>query len=128
VSGLDPDVAGLLGRDADGLVVAVVQDVATRAVLMVGWMNDEAVHRTLSTGRVTFWSRSRGELWVKGDTSGNRQWVREVRLDCDGDSLLVLVRVDGPACHSGDTTCFDARPLRAVVLGEQRRPGVEGLP
>ena len=113
-SGLDPAIAALLKRDAAGLVPAVVQDEESRDVLMVGWMDDEALHRTLTTGRSTFFSRSRGELWVKGETSGHRQWVRDVRLDCDGDTLLVTVRQEGPACHTGDRTCFDARELPAV--------------
>ena len=104
---LDPAIARLLKRDAQGLVPAVVQQHDTGEVLMVGWMDDEALHRSLTTGRTTFWSRSRGEYWVKGDTSGNRQWVREVRLDCDGDTLLVKVDQEGPACHTGARTCFD---------------------
>jgi len=115
-SGLDPAIAALLKRDAAGLVPAVVQDEESRDVLMVGWMDDEALHRTLTTGRSTFFSRSRNEYWVKGETSGHRQWVRGVRLDCDGDTLLLTVRQDGAACHTGDATCFDARPLPAVVL------------
>jgi phosphoribosyl-AMP cyclohydrolase len=115
-SGLDPAVAALLKRDPAGLVPAVVQDEESRDVLMVGWMDDEALHRTLTTGRSTFFSRSRNEYWVKGETSGHRQWVRGVRLDCDGDTLLVTVRQEGAACHTGDATCFDARPLPAVVL------------
>ena len=115
-TGLDPAIAVLLKRDAAGLVPAVVQDEQTRDVLMVGWMDDEALHRTLTTGRSTFWSRSRGEYWVKGETSGHRQWVRGVRLDCDGDTVLVTVRQEGPACHTGERTCFDARPLPALVL------------
>ena len=114
--GLDPAIAALLKRDAAGLVPAVVQDEVSREVLMVGWMDDEALHRTLTTGRSTFFSRSRNEYWVKGETSGHRQWVRGVRLDCDGDTLLLTVRQDGAACHTGDATCFDARPLPAVVL------------
>ena len=114
-SPLDPAVAALLKRDASGLVAAVVQQHETREVLMVGWMNDEALARTLTTGRVTFWSRSRGELWRKGDTSGHVQWVRGVSLDCDGDALLLEVEQVGAACHTGDRTCFDARPLEAVV-------------
>ena len=114
-SALDPALAALLKRDASGLVAAVVQDEESRDVLMVGWMDDEALHRTLTTGRSTFFSRSRGEYWVKGETSGHRQWVRGVRLDCDGDTLLVTVRQEGPACHTGDRTCFDARVLPAVV-------------
>jgi len=111
VTSLDPAVAARLKRDADGLVPAVIQDAASRAVLMVGWMDDEALHRTLTTGRGTYWSRSRQAYWVKGETSGHTQAVREVRLDCDGDTLLVLVDQTGPACHTGDTTCFDADQL-----------------
>jgi phosphoribosyl-AMP cyclohydrolase len=114
---LDPEVAALLKRDAAGLVAAVVQQWDTREVLMVGWMDDEALHRTLTTGRATYWSRSRGEYWVKGETSGHRQWVREVRLDCDGDTLLVAVDQEGAACHTGDRTCFDARVLLAAEVG-----------
>lgn len=111
MSSLDPAVASRLKRDADGLVPAVVQDAESRDVLMVGWMDDEALHRTLTTGRGTFWSRSRGDYWVKGETSGNTQAVREVRLDCDGDTILVIVDQTGPACHTGDRTCFDADRL-----------------
>ncbi|MFZ0142081.1 MAG: phosphoribosyl-AMP cyclohydrolase [Aeromicrobium sp.] len=111
VSSLDPAVAARLKRDAAGLVTAVVQDAASRDVLMVGWMDDEALHRTLTTGRSTFWSRSRQDYWVKGETSGNVQDVREVRLDCDGDTVLVVVDPHGPACHTGDRTCFDADRL-----------------
>jgi len=81
---------------------------------MVGWMDDEALHRTLTSGRVTFWSRSRGEYWRKGDTSGHAQHVRTVALDCDGDALLVRVDQVGAACHTGARTCFDDRDLGAV--------------
>lgn len=108
---LDPAVADRLKRTDDGLVAAIVQDASTHAVLMLAWMNDEALHRTLTTGRGTYWSRSRGELWVKGETSGHVQHVREVRLDCDGDALLLVVDQTGPACHTGSTTCFDADRL-----------------
>ena len=114
--GLDPAVAALLKRDPSGLVAAVVQEQASGRVLMVGWMDDLALHRTLTTGRSTFYSRSRQEYWVKGETSGQRLWVREVRLDCDGDSLLLLVQQDGAACHTGAHSCFDERLLPAVVL------------
>lgn len=107
-------MAALLKRDAAGLVAAVAQQWDTREVLMVGWMDDEALHRTLTTGRATFFSRSRGEHWVKGETSGHRQWVKEVRLDCDGDTVLLAVDQEGAACHTGDRTCFDARLLPAV--------------
>jgi phosphoribosyl-AMP cyclohydrolase len=110
-SALDPSVAALLKRDGDGLVCAVVQQHDTREVLMVGWMDDEALHRTLTTGRTWFWSRSRREYWRKGDTSGAVQSVVSVSLDCDGDALLVAVDQVGGACHTGDRTCFDARPL-----------------
>ncbi|MGO4598582.1 phosphoribosyl-AMP cyclohydrolase [Terrabacter sp. 2RAF25] len=112
---LDPTIAALLKRDAYGLVAAVVQQHDSGDVLMVGWMDDEALRRTLSEGRVTFWSRSRQEYWRKGDTSGHVQWVKGVRLDCDGDALLVAVDQVGAACHTGDRTCFDARVLPAVV-------------
>ncbi len=111
---LDPEVAALLKRDAAGLIAAVVQQHETGRVLMVGWMNDEALARTLTTGRVTFWSRSRQELWRKGDTSGHVQWVRSVALDCDGDALLVRVDQVGPACHTGAHSCFDTHPLDAT--------------
>ncbi|MBO1750268.1 phosphoribosyl-AMP cyclohydrolase [Actinotalea sp. BY-33] len=105
---LDPAVADRLSRDHAGLVCAVVQQHDTREVLMVGWMDDEALHRTLTTGRVTFWSRSRQEYWRKGDTSGHVQHVRSVALDCDGDAVLVRVDQVGVACHTGTRTCFEA--------------------
>ena len=119
-STLDPAIAALLKRDPAGLVPAVVQEQGTREVLMLGWMDDQALHQTLTTGRSTFYSRSRGEYWVKGETSGNRQWVQEVRLDCDGDTLLVLVHQEGPACHTGDRSCFDARLLPASTVAAAR--------
>jgi phosphoribosyl-AMP cyclohydrolase len=114
-SSLDPKIAERLKRDDQGLVVAVVQRHDTKEVLMVGWMDDEALHRTLTSGRATYWSRSRKEYWVKGETSGNRQWVKEVRLDCDGDALLLEVEQEGPACHTGDRTCFDAGLLEGTA-------------
>ena len=117
-SSLDPAIAARLKRDAAGLLPAVVQQHDTKEVLMVGWMDDEALHRTLTTGRTTFYSRSRREYWVKGETSGHRQWVREVRLDCDGDTLLVLVEQEGPACHTGARSCFDGNVL--LVSSEER--------
>ena len=113
---LAPSIAARLKRDADGLVCAVAQQHDTGEVLIVGWMDDEALHRTLTTGRCTYWSRSRQEYWVKGDTSGSQQWVKRVALDCDGDTLLVRVDQAGSgACHTGDRTCFDAGALQAVV-------------
>ena len=110
-SDLDPAIAARLKRDAAGLVAAVVQQHDTGEVLMVGWMDDEALHRTLTTGRATYWSRSRQSYWVKGDTSGNVQYVKSVALDCDGDAVLVKVDQAGAACHTGDHTCFDAGEL-----------------
>jgi phosphoribosyl-AMP cyclohydrolase len=115
-SSLDPAIAERLKRDDRGLVTAVVQQHDTREVLMVGWMDDEALHRTLTTGRATYWSRSRGTYWVKGDTSGHVQHVRSVALDCDGDTLLVAVDQVGGACHTGDRTCFDADVLLVVEV------------
>lgn len=111
---LSPAIADALKRNADGLIAAVAQEAATGAVLMQAWMNDEALARTLATREATYWSRSRGELWVKGATSGHTQRVRSVRLDCDGDTVLLTVDQVGGACHTGDATCFDAREL----LGE----------
>ncbi len=110
-SDLDPAIAARLKRDDAGLVAAVVQQHDTGEVLMLGWMDDEALHRTLTTGRATYWSRSRREYWVKGETSGHTQQVRSVALDCDGDALLLRVEQTGPACHTGDRTCFDADEL-----------------
>jgi phosphoribosyl-AMP cyclohydrolase len=111
---LAADVAARLKRDADGLVCAVVQQHDSGEVLMVGWMDDEALRRTLSSGRVTFWSRSRGEYWRKGDTSGHAQYVKTVALDCDGDALLVRVDQIGAACHTGAHSCFDDHDLPAL--------------
>jgi len=104
---LDPAIAGRLKRTADGLVCAVAQAHGTGEVLMVAWMNDEALHRTLTTRQGTYFSRSRQRIWVKGETSGHTQHVREVRLDCDGDTLLLVVDQTGPACHTGTRACFD---------------------
>jgi phosphoribosyl-ATP pyrophosphohydrolase/phosphoribosyl-AMP cyclohydrolase len=95
--------------DERGLAPAIVQDANSGQVLMLAWMNAEALRRTLETGETWFWSRSRQELWHKGETSGNTQGVREVRYDCDGDALLVLVEPAGPACHTGEKSCFYRR-------------------
>jgi phosphoribosyl-AMP cyclohydrolase len=92
--------------DSNGLITAVVQDVNSLAVLMVAWMNAESVQKTLASGETWFWSRSRQELWHKGATSGNIQKVSEIRYDCDADTLLVLVEPAGPACHTGEYSCF----------------------
>ena len=103
---LDPAIAARLKRTPDGLVAAIVREQATGDVLMLAWMDDEALHRTLTTGRATYWSRSREEYWVKGETSGHHQYVKSVSLDCDGDALLVTVDQIGPACHTGTHSCF----------------------
>lgn len=100
---------------AEGLIPAIVQDDTSGEVLMLAWMNEEALHRTLNEGRVTFWSRSRGELWRKGDTSGHRQYVRSVAQDCDGDTLLIRVEQIGAACHTGTPSCFTDRGIAAAV-------------
>jgi phosphoribosyl-ATP pyrophosphohydrolase/phosphoribosyl-AMP cyclohydrolase len=92
--------------DSSGLIPVIVQDATTLAVLTLAYMNAEALQQTLATGQTVFWSRSRATLWHKGETSGNYQIVREIRVDCDGDALLVLVDPLGPACHTGATSCF----------------------
>jgi phosphoribosyl-AMP cyclohydrolase len=92
--------------DADGLVPAIAQQHDTGEILMLAWMNREAVRATLAEGRVCYWSRSRGRLWRKGESSGQVQYLREMRLDCDGDALLLLVEQQGVACHTGRRSCF----------------------
>jgi phosphoribosyl-AMP cyclohydrolase len=121
-SPLPPEIAGRLRRDRDGLIAAVVRQYDTGEVLMLAWMDDEALHRTLTTGRATYWSRSRREYWVKGATSGHHQYVRSAVLDCDGDVVLLTVDQVGPACHTGTRSCFaDELPLRAP-MAEERQP------
>lgn len=120
---LPATLAARLKRDADGLVAAIVQQHDTGEVLMLGWMDDEALRRTLTTGRVTFWSRSRQEYWRKGDTSGHAQWVKSVAIDCDGDALLVRADQVGAACHTGTRTCFEAGGDLGAVVGN--RPATE---
>jgi len=105
--------------DQNGLVPAIVQDAASGQVLMLAWMNREALDKTLSGGKATFWSRSRDQLWVKGETSGNTQWVQAVQLDCDQDAVLVRVDPEGPACHTGAQSCFfDALKQAPPAPGE----------
>lgn len=116
---LDPAIASRLKRDGKGLVAAVIQQYDTHEVLMVGYMNDEALRRTLTTGRVTFWSRSRQEYWRKGDTSGHVQYVKALNLDCDGDAILVQVDQVGAACHTGKRSCFDEGGPLPVVVGHR---------
>jgi phosphoribosyl-AMP cyclohydrolase len=102
---LDPQVAALL-KDPNLLIPAVVQDASSKEVLMLAYMNTESLELTLTTGKATYWSRSRSELWVKGETSGHYQEVQSISLDCDGDALLLHVIQTGAACHTGDRTCF----------------------
>jgi phosphoribosyl-AMP cyclohydrolase len=108
------DPATLTYNEA-GLIPAIAQDHATGEVLMLAWMNAEAVSQTLKTRRVTYWSRSRQAFWVKGETSGHTQELVEMRVDCDADSLLVRVRQSGPACHTGEQSCF----FTTAELGEK---------
>jgi len=105
MASIDPQVAALL-KDPATLIPAVVQDVSSKEVLMLAYMNSESLALTLSTGKATYWSRSRNELWVKGATSGHFQEVHSISLDCDGDALLLKVTQTGVACHTGDHTCF----------------------
>jgi phosphoribosyl-AMP cyclohydrolase len=102
---IDPAVKALL-KDPAALIPAIVQDFSSNEVLMLAYMNTESLALTLSTGKATYWSRSRNELWVKGATSGNFQEVHSVSLDCDGDAILLKVTQTGVACHTGDRTCF----------------------
>ncbi len=104
---LDAALLGEVRYDEHGLVPAVVQEATTQQVLMLAWMDREALRRTVDSGRATYWSRSRGAYWVKGETSGHIQQVRELRIDCDNDTVLLLVDQHGPACHTGTTSCFD---------------------
>ncbi len=99
---------------ADGLAPVIVQQWDTNEVLMLAWVDEEALRRTLTTGRAVYWSRSRREYWRKGDTSGHIQVVHEARLDCDGDAILLRVDQTGPACHTGTRTCFDTTDLEAI--------------
>jgi phosphoribosyl-AMP cyclohydrolase len=112
---LDASIAARLKRDANGLFTAVVQERGTGQVLMVAWMDDDALARTLETREATYYSRSRGEQWIKGATSGHTQHVHSVRLDCDGDTVLLEVDQVGAACHTGDHSCFDADLLLGPV-------------
>ena len=102
---------GQVHFDAAGLVPAIVQDTDSKRVLMLAYVNKEALQLTIETRIATFWSRSRSEIWVKGATSSNTQHVTEIQLDCDGDSLLFLVHPAGPACHTGTESCFDTARL-----------------
>ncbi len=109
------DVLQRVAFAENGLLPAIIQQWDSKDVLMLGYMDAEALRRTLTEGRVTFWSRSRQEYWRKGDTSGNHQLVRGAALDCDGDTILVTVDQHGPACHTGAHACFDVDPLAPFV-------------
>ena len=116
-----------LSKTGDGLLPVIIQDDRTLKVLMLGYMNEEAFEKTSETGLVTFWSRSRGELWTKGETSGNYLHVKSMYKDCDSDTLLIKAIPDGPTCHRGTTSCFDTpedegfiRILQEVIQGRHR--------
>ncbi len=102
----DNELLAAVHYDGNGLVPAIVQDATTQQVLMMAWMNAESLQQTLTCGETVFWSRSRQSFWHKGDTSGNVQRIVDVRVDCDGDTLLIMVQPAGPACHTGATSCF----------------------
>jgi phosphoribosyl-AMP cyclohydrolase len=112
-----PDISMIDFKKSGGLIPAIIQDDETGEVLMVAYMDEEALRRTLTTGRTWFYSRSRNEYWCKGETSGNKQYVRRVFYDCDADAVLVRVKQIGPACHTGSRSCF-YRELDAVVIEE----------
>ncbi|MFT3715397.1 MAG: phosphoribosyl-AMP cyclohydrolase [Gordonia sp. (in: high G+C Gram-positive bacteria)] len=112
---LPADLAARLKRNDDGLFAAIAQERGTGDVLMMAWMDDEALARTLATRRATYYSRSRQQYWVKGETSGHTQYVHDIRLDCDGDTLLLTVDQTGAACHTGSHSCFDTEPLEFAI-------------
>jgi len=121
------DIAAVLAAvtfNADGLVPAIAQQHDSGEVLMLAWMNRESIAETLETGRVCYWSRSRRRLWRKGETSGHVQTLRELRVDCDGDTLLLLVEQTGPACHTGERACF----FRAARGGALKKVDPSGAP
>ncbi|NDK89788.1 phosphoribosyl-AMP cyclohydrolase [Gordonia desulfuricans] len=108
---LDPELSAKLKRNDDGLFAAIAQERETGIVLMMAWMDDTALERTLATRKATYYSRSRQQYWVKGETSGHTQYVHDVRVDCDGDTLLLVVDQVGAACHTGNHSCFDTPSL-----------------
>lgn len=112
---LSSEISALLKKNEAGLVAAIVQQHDTGKVLMLGWMDEEALRRTLTSGRATYYSRSRKEYWRKGDTSGHAQYVKSVHLDCDGDALLIQVDQVGAACHTGLLSCFETHTLPAEI-------------
>ena len=120
---LPADLAAKLKRGPDGLFAAIAQERSTGIVLMMAWMDDEALERTLRTRRATYFSRSRGEYWVKGETSGHTQYVHDARIDCDGDTLLLTVDQVGAACHTGNHSCFDTPGLEFAEDVRLDEPG-----
>ena len=123
---LDSVLASKLKRNADGLFSVVAQERSTGTVLMVAWMDDTALDRTLHTRRATYYSRSRQEYWVKGETSGHTQYVHDARLDCDGDTVLLIVDQVGAACHTGNHSCFDTDSLDFAVPDDADRSDAGG--
>jgi len=115
-----------IALDAQGLVPGIVQDATTGRVLMLGYLNAESLERTRATGKVHFWSRSRQELWMKGETSGNQLEVVDIAIDCDGDALLIRARPTGPTCHTGAASCFDTALLMAET-GDADDDGAPGF-
>lgn len=116
------DLLNTLKYDANGLIPAVVQNIETNEVLMVAYMNADTIEATLETGRATFWSRSRQEVWVKGETSGNYMYVKEIRVDCDCDCLILLVNPAGPACHTGNRSCFFRKIEDGALVEDKNEP------
>ena len=116
------ELINTLKFDASGLIPAVVQNIETNEVLMVAYMNADTIKKTIETGRATFWSRSRQEIWVKGETSGNYMYVKEVRVDCDCDCLVVLVNPAGPACHTGNRSCFFRKIENGALVEDNNAP------
>ncbi|WP_407925025.1 phosphoribosyl-AMP cyclohydrolase [Brevibacterium rongguiense] len=122
------ELSGMLAFGVGGLLPAVVQEARTGEVLMLAWMDAEALARTLRTRRATYWSRSRGEYWVKGETSGHTQRVEAVRIDCDADTVLLSVAQTGPACHTGTATCFTGRELPLAPPDADEAPSADRAP
>ena len=116
------EIINVMKFDASGLIPAVVQNIETNEVLMVAYMNADTIKKTADTGRATFWSRSRGKEWVKGETSGNFMYVKEIRVDCDCDCLILLVNPAGPACHTGNRTCFFRKIENGKLVEDKNAP------
>lgn len=123
---IDPELIDSLKYDDKGLIPGIVQDIQTGEVLMVAWLNKESLQKTLETGNATFWSRSRQELWMKGGTSGNTMNVRSILMDCDGDTLILLSDAAGPACHTGERTCFYRALAKRESSGKSDCGGCDG--